>query len=122
MVTSLLGQIGIIILFAALLALITKLLKQPIVLGYVIAGFLIGPLYFKFITSTDLIQPLADLGVAFLLFIVGLELDINKFKQLGWVIAVTGVLQVLLVTAVSAFIAGIWLSKIEALYLGLIIA
>ncbi len=122
MINSLLIDIGIIILAAAFLALLTKLIKQPIVLGYVIAGFLIGPITFGWVKNIDLIKTLAELGVAFLLFIVGLELDLNKFRQLGWVVAVTGFLQVIMVTAVSAFFAGIWLSKIEAFYIGLIVA
>src|SRR3989344_2108483 len=100
----------------------TKLLKQPIVLGYVIAGFLIGPLVFGLITNTDLIKQLAELGVAFLLFIVGLELDLNKFKQLGWVIAVVGILQVALVALVGTLFASLWLNPTESLYLGLIVA
>src|SRR3989338_6910664 len=122
MISSLLVDIGIIIIFAAFLALATKLLKQPIVLGYVIAGFLIGPLIFGLITNTDLIKQLAELGIAFLLFIVGLELDLNKFKQLGWVVSITGALQVALVTIVATFFAGFWLNSVEALYVGLIVA
>jgi len=122
MINSLLIDIGIIILFSALVAIITKILRQPIVLGYLIAGLLIGPLAFKLITNTELIKQLAELGVAFLLFIVGLELDINKFKQLGWVVSITTVLQVALVTIVAAFFASIWLNKLEAMYIGLIVA
>ncbi len=122
MVSSLLFDIGLIILFAAVLALITKIFKQPIILGYLIAGLLIGPLAFKLITNTELIQQLAELGVAFLLFIVGLELDINKFKQLGWVVTITTTLQVALVTIITAFFATIWLNRLEAIYIGLIVA
>src|SRR3989344_8168429 len=122
MISSLLVDIGIIILFAAFLALVTKLLKQPIILGYVVAGILIGPLVFGFITNADLITQIAELGIAFLLFIVGLELDLNKFKQLGWVIAVVGVLQVALVALVGTLFASLWLNPTESLYLGLIVA
>ncbi len=122
MVSELIVDIGIIILFAGFLALITKFLRQPIILGYVLAGLLIGPLMFGFIKNTDLITQLAELGIAFLLFIVGLELDLHKFKQLGWVVAITGVLQVVLVTIVAAYFAGFWLSGTEALYVGLIVA
>ena len=122
MINSLLIDIGIIILFAALLALVTKFLKQPLVLGYVLAGVLIGPLVFGLITNSDLINQLAELGVAFLLFIVGLELDLNKFKQLGWVIGIVGFLQVALVSLVSTLFASLWLNITESIYLGLIVA
>lgn len=122
MVSSLLIDIGAIILFAAFLALVTKFLRQPLVLGYLIAGILIGPLVFGLITNTDLIRQLAELGIAFLLFVVGLELDLKKFKQLGTVVVVAGILQVILVTIISAYVAGLWLNSVEALYIGLIIA
>lgn len=122
MISSLLIDIGIIILAAAILALVTKFLKQPIVVGYVIAGLLIGPLVWSFVSNTELIKQLSELGIAFLLFIVGLELDLNKFKQLGAVVTVTGILQVALVTIVAAYFAGFWLTPIEALYIGLIVA
>src|SRR3989338_6890227 len=122
MVSSLLIDIGLIILFAAFLALIVKFFRQPLVLGYVLAGILIGPLAFGLITNAELIKQLAELGVAFLLFIVGLELDISKFKQLGWVVGIVGVLQVILVTFVATLIATIWLNTTEALYVGLIVA
>src|SRR3989338_7176906 len=122
MISSLLVDIGIIILFAAFLALVTKLLKQPIVLGYVVAGILIGPLVFGFITNADLITQISELGIAFLLFIVGLELDLNKFKQLGWVVSIVGVLQVVFVTFVATLFASLWLGILESFYIGLIIA
>ena len=122
MVNSLILDIGIIVIFAAILALISKFLKQPLVLAYVLAGFLLGPFAFNFIHETSTINELAELGVAFLLFIVGLEFDINKFKQLGWVITITGVLQVLLVAAVTFLFVKTWLNSTEALYIALIIA
>ena len=122
MVSSLLIDIGIIILAAAILALITKFLRQPIVLGYVIAGLLIGPLVWGFVDNADLVKQLSELGIAFLLFIVGLELDLNKFKQLGNVIVVAGILQVVLVTIVAAYFAGFWVGGLEAFYIGLIVA
>ncbi len=122
MVSSLLIDIGIIILFAAALALITKFFRQPIVLGYVIAGILIGPLVFGLVTNGELISQLAELGIAFLLFIVGLELDITKFKQLGWVVTITGVLQVALVTLITTLFASLWLNPTQSLYVGLIVA
>ena len=67
MVSSILIDIGIIIIFAAFLALITRFFRQPIVIGYVVAGFLIGPLVWGLVTNTDLIQQLSELGIAFLL-------------------------------------------------------
>lgn len=121
MVSSLISDIGIIVIFAAVLALISKFLKQPLILAYVLAGFLLGPLAFSLVHEVPTIAQLSELGVAFLLFIIGLEFDINKFKQLGLVITITGILQVLLVAFVTFIFVKNWLSNTEALYLALII-
>ncbi len=122
MVSSLIFSIGIIILFSAVFALISKFFRQPLVLGYVLGGFLIGPFALGLIKDVGIIKQLAELGIAFLLFIVGLELDLNKFKQLGFVVALTGILQVFFVTLVSFGLMRFWLAPLEAFYLGLVIA
>lgn len=120
--TALLFDIGIILVFAALFALVTRFFRQPLVLGYVIAGFLIGPIIWGLVTNMSLIQQLAELGIAFLLFMVGLEIDLNKFKKLGVIVAVTAVLEVLLVAGIAAYVASFWLELIPSIYIGLIVA
>ncbi len=78
------GEIGLVIITASILGLITRLFKQPLILAYIFAGILIGPVL-GFITNQEAINILAHFGVAFLLFLVGLELNINKLKNLGLV-------------------------------------
>ena len=122
MVYSVLIEVGIIILFAALFANISKFLKQPLILGYVIAGVLVGPAVFGLVKNMELITGLSELGIALLLFIVGLELNIKKLKDVGFAGSITGVLQVIITAGIGAAIAYIFLPTTEALYVGFIIA
>ncbi len=122
MTNTILLDIGLIILFASLLANLAKVAKQPLILGYVLAGILIGPSAFGIVKNLDLIKILSELGIAFLLFIVGLELDLKKLKEVGKFATITGTIQVLLVTLLTLAVVRIWLNSVEALYVGLIVA
>ena len=68
-------ELTIVIVIAAILAMFGKLIKQPPIIAYLFTGILVGPLVFDLINSTEVIQAFAHMGVAFLLFIVGLNLD-----------------------------------------------
>ena len=97
MTSALLFDIGLLIVFATVLGCVAKLLKKPMILGYVIAGFVIGPLGLAEAAANFLLSPgsfdmetfshtaslLSELGIAFLLFIVGLELNLKKIKSSG---------------------------------------
>ncbi len=103
----LLQDIGIIIIAATVLAYIAKLLRQPLILAYIVAGIFIGPSVFGVITNRDIIAILAELGIAFLLFIIGLELDFRKVKDVGRVAIGCGSGQILI-----TFISGFLLAKV----------
>lgn len=80
---SLLKDIGACILAATVLAHVARATRQPLVLAYIIAGVLIGPLMLGIVKDQDSIRVLAELGVAFLLFIVGLELDARNLGAIS---------------------------------------
>ncbi len=116
----LLWNLGLIILAATVLAHLFKLLKQPLIPAYIFAGIIIGPLGFKIITNTDVIRNISELGIAFLLFIVGLELDLRRLRDVGVVSAATALISaaaVFGIGAAAAFTQGF--SGIEAVYIGL---
>ncbi len=73
--SHLLEDIGACIVAAAVLSYAARLLRQPLILAYIAAGVLIGPVGLGVVSDQQSIQTLAELGLAFLLFIVGLELD-----------------------------------------------
>src|SRR3989338_4605083 len=115
-------DIGLIIIIATIFAYAAKLIRQPLIPAYVLTGFIIGPL-FGWITNKDIIFILSEIGIAFLLFIVGLEIDLRKLKNVGIVSSLGGTIRIVLLFAVG-FIAALILGfiKIEAIYVGVIIA
>jgi Kef-type K+ transport system membrane component KefB len=68
---NLLHDVGVCIVTAAAMAYLARLARQPLLLAYIAAGVLIGPLALRRVTDPDSIRTLAELGLAFLLFIVG---------------------------------------------------
>jgi Kef-type K+ transport system membrane component KefB/voltage-gated potassium channel Kch len=91
---NLLHDVGLSIVAATVLAYVARLARQPLVLAYIAAGVLIGPVGLRQITDPETIRTLAELGLAFLLFIVGLEIDLKKVASSGRAAAVTTAVQV----------------------------
>lgn len=90
-------DLGLILSVAAVTTLVFKRIRQPLVLGYIVAGFLVGP-HVKFVpTVTDEanIRTWSEIGVIFLLFGLGLEFSFKKLVQVGGAAAVTAITTVL---------------------------
>ena len=115
-------DIGVVIIIATVFAYIAKSLKQPLIPAYILTGVILGPVL-GLITNTDVITTLSEIGIAFLLFIVGLEMDIRKLKHVGMVASLGGIIQIVSVFTI-AFIAALLLGFIvlESVYLALVIA
>ena len=106
-----------------LIGLISKLLKQPNVVGYLLAGVAIGPHAFGFVTDVTLLERMGSLGVLLLLFFVGMEITPKKLVA-SWRIAVIGTLvQIVLSVSFVWIIAQImdW-SFAQAILLGFLIS
>ena len=117
-----LNDIGLVIIAAAVIAAFASKFRQPLLLGYVLAGILIGPLL-GLVSNPEPIKILSELGIAFLLFIIGLELDLKRIKDVGLVSSVIGLIQVAVTTAAGYFIAIILgFKSLEAAYIGLVIS
>ncbi|MBI4439209.1 cation:proton antiporter [Candidatus Woesearchaeota archaeon] len=118
----LLQDISLIIITATVVAAISSKLRQPLLLGYVLAGVLIGPV-FDLVTDQRPIEILSELGIGFLLFIIGLELDFRRLREVGFKSSLIGLIQVV-VTSVSGFLVAIALgfSTIQAAYIGMVIS
>lgn len=76
-------ELGIILIVVSLIGLLFKFIKQPLILAYIATGFLLGPLFFKMVASKELVTTFSTIGITFLLFLVGLELDLRKLKSIG---------------------------------------
>ena len=120
---SLLFNLGVILIVATFFAYIARLFKQPLIPAYIIAGLVIGPIGLKLIQDIHLIQSISEIGIIFLLFIVGLEMDLKKLKSLGGVVVITSVLQVFLTFVAGYFVALLLgFDTMNSIYAGLIIA
>jgi len=134
-------DIGIVIIMATAVAFFAKKFKQPLIPAYILAGLMIGPVLSYILTSTDLglwlnlpsnftlisdhnfISTLSEIGIAFLLFMVGLEIDLRKLKDVEKLAVAGGSMQVLLLFTVG-FVTSILMmyAKIEAVYIGFVVA
>ena len=117
-------DIALILLFTKFLGLVFQRLHMPQVVGSLIAGLLLGPAVLNFVQETDFLATTASLGVILLMFIAGMETDINELKSCGkaaTVIAVAGVVTPLL----GGWAAGAYffpdLLTIEHIFLGIIL-
>lgn len=108
MESTLLFDIGLSIVTASFFAYIAKILKQPLILAYIVAGILIGPVGLGLIKDEHSVRVLSDLGLAFLMFIIGLEIDLRKLMEAGRVVIIAGITQVLLCGALGFGVAS-WL-------------
>ncbi len=115
-------DISVLIIIATLLALLASFLRQPLILAYVIAGIIIGPVT-GLVNNADFVIRLSELGIAFLLFLIGLEMDLRKLKNIGVIAAITGTFQVL-ITATSGFflLTAFKIPASQAIYLALALA
>jgi Kef-type K+ transport system membrane component KefB len=119
---ELIGDITLCILFAWLLGLLAHFFRQPLILAYLIAGFFIGPFGAGWIESQESISIISELGLIFMLFMIGLEIDLKKIVRAGRVILFASGAQLVGGCALGVlFFVGIGLpigsGKFDALYL-----
>ncbi len=96
----------LVLLFASVaIVIIFKQLRLSPALGYLVAGAMIGPFGFGILNSSESTKSIADLGVVFLLFAIGLELNFEKLVKMRKYVLGFGGLQVILTTALIAYIA-----------------
>jgi Kef-type K+ transport system membrane component KefB len=93
---------GVLVL-AGLIAMLISMLKQPSIIAYIITGLIIGPLGYWQLKAGGTLDVLGQLGITLLLFMVGLELDLKRIKQLGKVSLYTGLGQIAF-TAIIGFL------------------
>ncbi len=124
-VPHLISDLALILGAAAIAILLFKKLKQPVVLGYIVAGLLVGPhfSFFPTVTEVDSIKVWAEIGVIFLLFSLGLEFSFKKLMKVGSAALITGLFEVTLMLVIGYF-AGKMLhwNKMDSMFLGGIIA
>ncbi len=107
-------ELALILIFASFLGIIFKMLKQPLVLAYLATGIFIGIFGFLKLESGDVIEVFSTLGIMFLLFLVGMEMDYTSIKKTGKVSLAIGLGQVLF-TAMGGFLISYFLFGFDIL-------
>lgn len=88
---------------AGFVTLLFQYIRQPVVLGYLVAGFIVGPHFSSYSLVTDIpnIKVIAELGVIFLMFSLGLEFSFHKLVSVGFSASITGLLEVILMITIG---------------------
>jgi CPA2 family monovalent cation:H+ antiporter-2 len=118
---SLITDLALILITGAVTTILFRKIKQPLVLGYIIAGFLVGPhisLTPTVVDNTN-IKILAQIGVIFLLFSLGLDFSLKKLRSIGSPASITALVEIIFITFLGYF-SGKWMgwNTIDSLFLG----
>ena len=115
---QLLLNLGFIVITAATFAFVGKLIRMPTIVGYILAGIVLGPVL-HLVELDHSLELISELGIALLLFLVGLELSFAKVKDLGRVALILGGIQVLLTATGGMLVAHFMgFAPMEAIFLG----
>ena len=118
---ALFSDLALILVTAGLTTVIFKWLKQPVVLGYIIAGFIIGPNFewFPVIQDHTSVETWSEIGMVFMLFGIGLEFSFKKLKKVGGTVGITALTE-LVTMCVVGFLLGKALgwSQMDSIFLG----
>lgn len=121
----LISDLGLILMTAGIAVLIFRKLKQPLVLGYLIAGFLAGNHFdfFPSVKDTHSVEVWAEIGVIFLLFSLGLEFSFKKLVKVGGTASVTALTQIVTMVALGFLVGQLmgW-KKMDSIFLGVILS
>jgi CPA2 family monovalent cation:H+ antiporter-2 len=116
-----LQDLAIVMIAAGLVTLVFHKLRQPVVLGYLLAGFLIGPHMapFPLIQNEQSIRTLSELGVIFIIFSVGMQFSLRTLKQVGSTAFIAALLEVLVMFWIG-YQLGVWFGwgKMDSVFLG----
>ena len=102
---NILFELGIVLFLGFFAAVAMKKIGQSVVVGYMVVGLLIGPKALGLVKSTELLETLSELGVVLLMFFLGLEFSINKFKKIKNSVFFIGTYEVIL-NLIVGFVIG----------------
>ena len=113
-------QLAVILTITAVLGLITFKLKLPLVVSYILVGVILSLSGFLDPGNSAVLHVLPEIGIAFVLFLIGMELDLREIKTLGLPIFASAVGQIIILTLIGSFAAiNLGFGNAESLYLGL---
>ena len=98
-------ELSKILVVTILVTGLIRFLKQPVIIGYIISGIIVGPVVLNIVSSTETLSAFSQIGVALLLFMVGLSLNPRVIKEIGKTSLITGIGQVVFTAVIGFFIA-----------------
>ncbi|MBR1517338.1 MAG: cation:proton antiporter [Bacteroidales bacterium] len=114
-------DLAIILITAGVVTVVFKWLRQPLVLGYIVSGFLIGPYvtWFPAITDETNVHVWSDIGIVFLMFALGLEFSIKKLKKVGGTGAITALTELFVMFLIGSSVGRLLgFTEMECIFLG----
>lgn len=113
-------QLSVVIVIAAAMAYIMRLLKQPLLVGYILTGIVVGPSLFRLVDDKHAFETFSEIGIALLLFIIGLELSVSVIRRLGKPVFLTAA-AILMTIGTLGFLVGtaFHFTMVESLLVGL---
>ncbi|MEM4181919.1 MAG: cation:proton antiporter [Candidatus Pacearchaeota archaeon] len=113
-------KLSLVFLIVLIVSVIFKALKQPLIISYIFSGVLIGPIFFNLVSSESTLRVFSEFGIAFLLFMVGLNLNPTIVREVGKVSLVTGIGQIVFTSVIGFFICkALGFSVIASLYISI---
>ncbi|HZX33903.1 MAG TPA: cation:proton antiporter [archaeon] len=115
-------ELGVTILLATALGLVFVRLKQPLILAYLITGVFLGSAVLNAISADGITHVFSELGIVFLLFLAGLNLNVNVLKEVGRASIITGIGQIAFTSAIGfVILLALGFKYVEAAYLAVAI-
>ncbi|MFA5954499.1 MAG: cation:proton antiporter [Patescibacteria group bacterium] len=113
-------QLSAVLCIATLVSWLMKRLEQPLMVGYILTGIIIGPALLGLVHQSDAIETFGKIGVAFLLFLVGLRLKPKMIREVGMIALLTGLGQIAVTASLGFLLAqSLGFSFIPALYVAI---
>jgi Kef-type K+ transport system membrane component KefB/Trk K+ transport system NAD-binding subunit len=105
MSSDIFSELSIVIVIVTIVSLLMRVLKQPLILGYIITGILVGPSVFHLIHSKDVFDGFSSIGISLLLFIIGLGMNLAVIKRVGKPVFITAAALLLVIGSIGALVS-----------------
>jgi len=116
-------EFSLLIALAAVVAVFMRFIKQPLIIGYIITGLIAGTFFADIVGSGEMLSLFSEIGIAILLFLVGLHLHPKNVKEFGSVSLITGIGQVLFTSIIGFVIClALGLGTLPSIYVGVALA
>jgi Kef-type K+ transport system membrane component KefB len=120
MPTSLFNELAVVIAIGAVVALIMRAIRQPLIIAYIITGLIVGPSVLNIVSNDQTINVFSSIGIALLLFIIGLGLNPKVIKEVGKVASIAGAAQIFLIAGTGFLVSRAFdYTKTESVLVGM---